>query len=69
MTTVIVQGQGYSEDPGVIARCRFGTPANYAIVEAEILSYSRMACRTPDFLPLTPSAALPRDVPFSVALT
>lgn len=69
ITTVIVTGQGYSEEPGVMARCRFGTPANYAIVEAEVLSYSRLACRTPDFLPLTPSAALPRDVPFSIALT
>lgn len=28
-----------------------------------------MACRTPDFLPLTSSTALPRDVPFSIALS
>lgn len=69
VTTVIVQGQGFSEEPGVNPRCRFGTPANYAIVDADILSYTRLACRTPDFLPLTSSAALPRDVPFSIALT
>lgn len=29
------------------ARCRFGTPANYAIVDAQILSYERMVCRAP----------------------
>lgn len=56
-------------EEGITPRCRFGTPANYAIVEAEILSYTRLACRTPDFLPLTPTAALPRDVPFSIALS
>jgi IPT/TIG domain len=34
------------------ARCRFGTPANYAIVDAQILSYERMVCRAPqDFTP------------------
>lgn len=69
VTTVIVQGQGYSDEPGTTPRCRFGSPANYAIVEAEVLSYTRIACRTPDFLPLTSSAALPRDIPFSVALS
>lgn len=69
VTTVIVQGQGFSDEPGVTPRCRFGSPANYAIVEAEVLSYTRLACRSPDFLPLTPTAALPRDVPFSIALS
>jgi hypothetical protein len=33
------------------------------------MSFTRLACRTPDFLPLTPSSALPRDVPFSIALS
>jgi len=69
ITTVVVNGQGFAADEAATPRCRFGTPANYAIVEAEILSYGRLACRTPDFLPLTPTAALPRDVPFSIALT
>lgn len=69
ITTVIVTGQGFSEEEGANPRCRFGTPSNYAIVEGEVLSYTRLACRTPDFLPLTQSAALPRDVPFSIALT
>lgn len=68
-TTVVVQGQGFVAEEGVTPRCRFGTPANYAVVEAEILSYTRLACRTPEGLPLTPTAALPRDVPFSVAIS
>ena len=50
-------------------RCRFGTPANYIIVEADILSYNRMACVTPEGLhPLSPSK-FPSDIPFSIALT
>lgn len=69
VTTVLVEGRGFVGEDGVTPRCRFGTPANFAIVEAEILSYTRLACRTPEALPLTPTAALPRDVPFSVALS
>lgn len=34
LTTVIVQGQGFVAEEGVTPRCRFGTPANFAIVEA-----------------------------------
>jgi len=67
--TIVVQGQGFVAEEGITPRCRFGVPANYAIVEAEILSFTRLACRTPDFLPLTPTAALPRDVPFSIAIS
>ena len=69
MSTVVVQGEGFLAEEGITPRCRFGTPANYAIVEAEVLSYTRLACRTPEALPLTPTAALPRDVPFSVAIS
>mmetsp|Transcript_30094 Transcript_30094/g.45979 ORF Transcript_30094/g.45979 Transcript_30094/m.45979 type:complete len:139 (-) Transcript_30094:405-821(-) len=56
-------------EESITPRCRFGTPANYAIVEAEVLSYSRLACRYPENLPQTPTSALPRDIPFSVALS
>lgn len=45
-TDVIINGRGFIE--GENPRCRFGTPANYVIVEADILSYTRMACRTPE---------------------
>ena len=64
-----MQGEGFVSEDNVTPRCRFGTSADYAIVEAEILSYSRLACRTPDSLGSTPTSALPRDVPFSIALS
>jgi hypothetical protein len=34
VTDVIIQGKGFVEEDGNAARCRFGTPANYAIVDA-----------------------------------
>lgn len=34
VTDVIVQGKGFVDEEGNTARCRFGTPADYAIVEA-----------------------------------
>ena len=37
VTDVIIQGRGFIDEGGY-ARCRFGTPANYAIVDAQILS-------------------------------
>ena len=64
-----MSGRGFIAEEGVTPRCRFGTPANYAISEAEILSYNRLACRAPETLPGTPTASLPRDVPFAVALS
>lgn len=33
-THVFVSGKGFVDEEGGTARCRFGTPANYAIVEA-----------------------------------
>lgn len=34
VTDVIVQGKGFIDEEGMTARCRFGTPADYAIVDA-----------------------------------
>jgi len=40
VTDVIIQGKGFVDDEGNTARCRFGTPANYAIVDAQIICKS-----------------------------
>ena len=39
-TDVIIKGKGFTELDGTNPRCRFGTPANYAIVEAQIVCKS-----------------------------
>jgi len=49
------------------ARCRFGTPANYAIVDAQVLSYERLICRAPQDFTLKEGLKFPLDVPFSIA--
>ena len=67
ITDVIVEGKGFEDDG--MARCRFGTPANYAIVEAQVLSYERMVCRSPEGFQPLPPGTLPEDVPFSIAFT
>ena len=67
--TIVVSGKGFVVEEGITPRCRFGTPANYAISEAEIISYSRMACRAPANIPGTPTSSMPRDVPFAVSIS
>mmetsp|Transcript_13740 Transcript_13740/g.17354 ORF Transcript_13740/g.17354 Transcript_13740/m.17354 type:complete len:219 (-) Transcript_13740:690-1346(-) len=67
-TDVIITGRGFIEGDNESPRCRFGTPANYVIVEADILSYNRMACRTPEGVVSQKPALWPADVPFAVAL-
>lgn len=69
VTDVIIQGKGFVDEEGNTARCRFGTPANYAIVDAQILSYERLACKAPSEYKLTPPSTFPEDVPFSIAFT
>ena len=44
---VIVLGSGFVNDAQNSPRCRFGTPSNYAIVEAVILSYNKLTCTAP----------------------
>ena len=67
-TDVIITGRGFMEGENENPRCRFGTPANYVIVEADILSYNRMVCRTPEGVVAQKPAIWPADVPFAVAL-
>lgn len=66
---MIIQGKGFVDEDGSTARCRFGTPANFAIVDAQILSFERLVCKAPaDYKPSTPGS-FPEDVPISIAFT
>lgn len=66
---MFVSGKGFVDEEGGTARCRFGTPANYAIVEAQIISYDKIVCNAPSDFQLTSPAAFPHDVPLAIALT
>jgi hypothetical protein len=40
-------GKGFSDEFADKAKCRFGIPSDFAIVEAEVISYDKMICRSP----------------------
>lgn len=68
-TEVLIIGSGFVERDGFAPRCRFGTPTNYKIVEAQVISYNKMVCISPPVIDFKPTQDLPLEVPFSVALT
>jgi len=46
-TDVMITGKGFLEEYQEKARCRFGIESNYAIVDAEVLDYGKLVCRSP----------------------
>lgn len=46
-TEVLIIGSGFVKKDDFQPRCRFGTPTNYAITEAQIISYNKMMCLSP----------------------
>lgn len=66
-TDVLFAGKGFNEELQHKAKCRFGVDSNFAIVEAEILSYDKMICKSPpEFkLPATSDATI--SVPVGVS--
>jgi hypothetical protein len=51
-TDLLVTGKGFTKDLEGKMKCRFGIDADYSIVDAEVIDYTKLACRTPaDFHP------------------
>lgn len=46
-TDIFVTGKGFTADIAERAKCRFGVDSNYHIVDAEVLDYTKLVCRTP----------------------
>ena len=46
-TDILVTGKGFFDEYQAKAKCRFGISSNYAIVDAEILGYDKLICRSP----------------------
>ena len=65
-TDILITGKGF-EVENEFARCRFGIPSDYAIVEAQVLSYDKMICKSPaEFkLPATSDATLSMPIGIS----
>lgn len=66
-TDILITGKGFNEEYQEKAKCRFGIPSDYAIVDAEILSYDKMVCRSPPDFSLPPTTDWSLSVPFGIA--
>ena len=44
---LLITGKGFTEDLKGKMKCRFGVDSDYSIVDAEIIDYTKLACRTP----------------------
>ena|ERR1700733_1328281 len=51
-TDILITGKGFSEDLEDKSKCRFGQNSQFAIVDAEVLSYDKMVCKSPPDLNL-----------------
>ena len=63
----MISGRGFATDYAERARCRFGVEANYVTVDAEVLDYSKMICRSPEEFALPEGADEMFSVPFGIA--
>ena len=67
-TDVMITGKGFLDEFKDQARCRFGIDSNYVIVEAEVLDYGKMVCRSPQNFPMPQTSDMPMfSVPFGIA--
>lgn len=66
-TDVQITGKGFNAEYAEKGRCRFGTEINYAIVDAEVLDYTKMICRSPEEFQLPEGADQQFSVPLSIA--
>ena len=66
-TDVRISGKGFNAEYAEKGRCRFGTESNFAIIEADVLDYSQMICRSPEEFMLPEGADQLFSVPFSIA--
>lgn len=66
-TDVLVVGKGFNEDLSDKARCKFGVNSNYAIVDAEVLSYDKLICRSPPDFQVPSTADNTLSIPLGVA--
>ena len=67
-TDIMVTGRGFNgDDYADKGRCRFGVETNYAIVEAQVLDYGKLVCRSPEDFMLPEGADEMFSVPFAIA--
>lgn len=66
-TDILITGKGFSEEIAPRARCRFGVEADYAIVDAEVVDYNKLVCRSPQDFKIPANSAETISVPIGIA--
>jgi hypothetical protein len=69
-TDILVVGKGFIDESGNSGnpRCKFGVDNNFAIVDAQVIDYNRLICRSPAQFALPEGADEVISVPFGIAL-
>ena len=65
-TDILIVGKGFTDDLADKAKCRFGINADFAIVDAEILAYDKIICRSPSDFKLPATADQTISVPIGI---
>lgn len=66
-TDVLITGKGFTDEIAGNARCKFGVDKDHAIIEADVLDYNRLTCRSPQLFQLPEAADENLSVPFGIA--
>lgn len=67
-TDIFITGKGFTEDIADKAKCRFGVDGSYVIVDAAVMDYTKLVCRSPvgsEFMNAIDSSTI--SVPFSIS--
>lgn len=66
-TDVFITGAGFSPEIAEDAKCRFGVDDDYAIVDATVLDFYSMSCRTPENFKLPQDGSTSISVPLGIS--
>lgn len=66
-TDIFISGGGFQSELAEQARCRFGVEGDYAIVEANVLNFNQMTCRSPENFRLPQYGGKMMSVPFGIS--
>jgi len=66
-TEILVSGKGFTSEIAENAKCRFGIESNSVVVDAEVLDYTKLMCKSPPDFKLPTGADEFLSVPFGIA--
>jgi hypothetical protein len=67
-TDILISGKGFLEEHAPLARCRFGVDELSAIVEAQVLDYTKMVCRSPEGFDMKQAMGDALEIPIGISM-